>query len=77
LTRIPERASVPDQGQEAAHAIAEAVSRQQSGAQQVSTAMDEISQVARGSVDAARRTVSSAGDLQQLAAGLQKQLHGR
>jgi len=62
---------------EAAREIAEAVSRQQSGAQQVSTAMDEISQVAHRSVDAARRTVSSAGDLQLLAAGLQKQLHGR
>ena len=61
----------------AARDIAAAVAHQQSGAEQVSVAMDEIGQVAHGNVDAARGIVSSANDLITLADRLQATLHGK
>ena len=61
---------------EAAREIAEAVSVQQAGAQQVAVAMDEISQVAHHSVKAAQTTVDAATQLGELSASLQRILRG-
>jgi methyl-accepting chemotaxis protein len=60
----------------AARKIAEAVSLQQSGAQQVAVAMDEITQVAERNVEAAATLVRSADDLTAVAGTLKKTMEG-
>lgn len=61
----------------AAREISAAVAQQQSGAEQVSVAMDEIGHVAHNNVEAARGIVSAANGLITLAEKLQATLHGK
>ena len=60
-----------------AREIAEAVGHQQSGAEQMSVAMDEISTVARRNVDAARNIVTSSNELLSLAENLRQSVGSR